>query len=284
MAIHVQPVSRWGVIRAAFLNKWVAVVSALFLVVGVLDFADTHVVPHMAAFKPTWDRFYVLPHFRWYAWFALVCIALLIAGLEGAYRFAKHYYEVALQIDERYCRARVKIEHLENEPKFIGLTQGGKSYRILRVRITNIGGERLYSLKAQVRLADRHYSYSGDDLTLMSESLPIIGRILYRHESQALPKPQTTFSLHRGDHQFVNVAMQECVNGKWDTVELCLSAIAADNYSNILNLTNPVRFTLLVLGELETPAEKDFELYLDGSNGHNRILRMKGTAAPHQQS
>jgi len=78
--------------------------------------------------------------------------------------------------------------------------------------------------------------------------------------------------------------MQECVNGKWDTVELCLSAIAADNYSNILNLTNPVRFTLLVLGELETPAEKDFELYLDVSNGHNRILRMKGTVALHQQS
>ena len=280
MASYVKPVSRWGVIRAAFLNKWVAVVSALFFIVGILDFADTHIVPHVPAFKSTWDRFYVLPHLRWWVWFGLICLALLLAGMEGAYRFAKHYYGIAVAIDDRYCKSRVKIEHLQDEPKFVGLTQGGKSYRILRVRITNVGGERLYSLKAQVRLADRHYSYSGDDLTLMSESLPIIGKILYRHESQALPKPQTTFSLHRGDHQFVNVAMQECVNGKWDTVELCLSAIAADNYSNVLNLTNPVRFTLLILGELETPAEKDFELYLDNSDGHNSILRMREVSQP----
>ena len=278
--VNIQPVSIWGLLRAAFLNKWVALVTALFGIVGILDFIDVHVVPNIPATKPWWDRHYVLPRLEWEVWAMLALTALFLAGLRGAYVFAQRYYEAALKIDDLYCKSRVAIEYLEDEPKFIGLTQGGKSYRILRVRITNVGGERLYGLKAQVRLANRHYSYSGDDLTLMSESLPIIGKILYRHESQALPRPQTTFSLHRGDHQFVNVAMQECVKGKWDKVELCLSAIAADNCSNILNLTNPVRFTLLVLGQLETPAEKDFELYLDNSDGRNSILRMREVTPP----
>jgi hypothetical protein len=199
-----------------------------------------------------------------------------LASLEGAYRFARDYHEAALRIDDLYCKARVSIEYFEDQPRFVGLaTINGKDYRILRVRITNVGGERLYGLKAQVRLANRHYSYSGDDLTLMSDSLPIIRSILYRHKDQALPRAQTSFSLHRGEHQFVNVAMQVCKDGQWDTCELCLSAIASDNYSNILNITSPVRFTLLVLGELESPTEKDFELYIDASDGRNRILRMR---------
>jgi hypothetical protein len=281
MANYIKPVSRWGLIRAAFLNKWVAVVTVLSGIIGILDFVDIHVVPKIPTLKPTWDRFYVLPHLRWYVWFAIILTGLFLAGLEGAYRFAKHYYEVALRIDDTYCKSRVNIEYLQDEPGFLGLTQGGKSYRILRVRVTNVGGERLYNLKAQIRLANRHYSYSGDDLTLMGESLPIIQRILYRPPNEALPRPRTTFSLHRGDHQFVNVAMQRCENGKWADVELCLSAIATDNYGNVLgNLAEPLRFTLIVLGELETPAEKDFELYMDESDGHNRLLRMREITPP----
>lgn len=177
-----------------------------------------------------------------------------------------------MRLDELYCQPRVSIEYFADQPRFFGLkTIRQKDYRVLRVKVTNIGGERLYGLKAQVRLANKYYSYSGDDLTLMEESLPIIQRILYRHESTALPRPRTSFSLLRGDHQFVNVAMQVSEDGKWSSVELCLSAIAADNYSNILNVQNPVKFDLLILGELQPPRSESFVLFLDKDG----VLQMK---------
>src|SRR5438094_5028310 len=99
MANHIKPVSRLGVVRAAFLNKWVAVVTAVFTAVGILDFLDVHVMPNIPALKPFWDRYYVLPHFHWYTWVVLTVIAVFLASLEGAYRFARDYYEASLRID-----------------------------------------------------------------------------------------------------------------------------------------------------------------------------------------
>jgi hypothetical protein len=129
---------------------------------------------------------------------------------------------------------QVSIDYLVGQPSFLALkSEGRKTYRVFRVKVVNDGVEPLYNLKAQLRLSNQHHSYSNIDLTL-DEDLPIIGRILYRHERESLPKTQTTFSLSRGGEQFVNVAMQENENGKWGLVTLCLSRIGVDNYSNVI--------------------------------------------------
>src|SRR5438128_10852493 len=99
MANYIKPVSRWGVVRSVFLTKWVALVMGAFTIIGALDFVDTHVIPHAPALKTSWDRYYVLPHWPWYWWAFLIAVALILTSIEGAYRFAKHYYEVALRID-----------------------------------------------------------------------------------------------------------------------------------------------------------------------------------------
>lgn len=269
---NIPPVTVWAVLRAAFFNKWVALVTFLFAIIGVLDFVDSHVAPKLPSFKASWDRYYVLPHFTWQTWVMLACVALFIVGLHGAYSYARNYYEVSMQIEDLYCKPRVSVDHFEDEPGFWGLkTAGGKHYRVLRVRVTNDGGEPLYHLKAQLRLSNKWHSYSNVNLTLIEESLPIIREILQRHNGNILPKPQTTFSLHRGEQQFVNVALQENVDGKWNGAELCLSAIGVDNYSNGLNVQEPVEFSVIVMGGLYPPYSKSFVLFLDDKG----VLRMK---------
>lgn len=97
------------------------------------------------------------------------------------------------------------------------------------MRVTNIGGESLHNLRAQLRLSRSHHSYSNVDLTLKEEDLPIIQGHVVRRDDNVLPKPRTSFNLERDEEQFVNVAMQKNLDGQWNGVELCLSHIGADN-------------------------------------------------------
>jgi hypothetical protein len=91
------------------------------------------------------------------------------------------------------------------------------------------------------------------DLTLKEEDLPIIQHHLIMRDEGVLPKPRTSFGLERGEEQFVNVAMQQNVDGKWNGVELCLSHIGADNYSNHLNVNEPIEFSVIILGGIHPP-------------------------------
>jgi hypothetical protein len=166
---------------------------------------------------------------------------------------------------------RVSIDYFAGQPSFLALKSvGRKSYRVFRVRVTNIGDATLYHLRAQLRLSDQHTSYENEDLTLKEEGLPIIQRILYRHEQDVLPRPRTSFTLTRGEGQFVDVAMQENENGKWAAVTLCLSRIGVDNYSNIVYPKVPIEFNIVVLGDM-TPCSKKLVLFLDD----NDVAQMK---------
>ncbi len=141
---------------------------------------------------------------------------------------------------------RVSIECVPDEPSFVALKTIRKNdYRVWRVRVTNTGGEPLYNLKAQLRLTTQHYSYSDIDLTLKEEDLPIIQHHIVRRDTGVLPRPRTSFDLHRGERQFVNVAMQGNEGRQWSGVTLCLSHIGADNYSNSINVQEPIEFRVV---------------------------------------
>jgi len=166
---------------------------------------------------------------------------------------------------------RVSIDYFPGQPSFLALKSvGRKDYRVFRVRVTNSGGATLYHLRAQLRLSDQHTSYENEDLTLKEEGLPIIQRILYRHQQDVLPRPRTSFTLIRGESQFVDVAMQENENGKWSAITLCLSRIGVDNYSNIVYPQKPIRFSIEVLGDTAT-ASRNFVLFLD----EHEVAQMK---------
>lgn len=154
---------------------------------------------------------------------------------------------------------------------FANKTIRGKHYRVLRVRVTNTGGESLHRLRAQLKLMGSHYAYSNIDLTLKEEDLPIIQHHIVRRDDKVLPKPQTLFALERGEEQFVNVAMQENVEGKWDGVQLCLSHIGADNYNNNLNVNEPVPFSVIVLGGIHPPHTQSLIMFLD----ENGVLQLR---------
>lgn len=87
--VNIAPVTIWALIRVVFLNKWMALVTTLFTVVGILDFVDTHVAPKSESFKATWARYYVLPHWRWQTWVMVALVAVFVAGLRGTYVFAR---------------------------------------------------------------------------------------------------------------------------------------------------------------------------------------------------
>lgn len=166
---------------------------------------------------------------------------------------------------------RVSIDYFPGQPSFLALKSvGRKDYRVFRVRVTNTGGATLYHLRAQLRLSDQHTSYENEDLTLKEEGLPIIQRILYRHQQDVLPRPRTSFTLIRGESQFVDVAMQENENGKWAAITLCLSRIGVDNYSNIVYPQKPIRFSIVVLGDTAT-SSRNFVLFLD----EHEVAQMK---------
>lgn len=169
-------------------------------------------------------------------------------------------------------KPRVALAFLGDQPGFIAPKNiGGKHYRVLRVRVTNTGGESLYNLRAQLRLSTSHYLYSNMDLTLKEEDLPIIQGRVIRRDERVLTKLRTSFGLERGEEQFVNIATQENVDGNWKGIELCLSHIGADNYSNQLNLTEPIEFSVIVLGGIYPPYSQSFVMFLD----ENGVLQLR---------
>ncbi|HEY0097325.1 MAG TPA: hypothetical protein VGB76_00105 [Pyrinomonadaceae bacterium] len=189
---------------------------------------------------------------------------------EIRFKLYRRYRKILTDVKE-LLEPQVSIDYIADQPSFIALKTGGrKHYRVIRVRVTNTGGAPLYNLRAQLKLTTRHTSYDNEDLTLKEEGLPIIRQILYRHEQHVLPRPQTSFNLSRGESQFVDVAMQENEDGKWGTVTLCLSRIGVDNYSNIVNPSEPVEFSIVVLGDM-SPCSRNFVLSLDDVG----VLQMK---------
>jgi hypothetical protein len=190
----------------------------------------------------------------------------------SSYRIWSAEYRRRLSFEELYCKPRVTVAYLADQPGFVAnKTIRGKHYRILRVRVTNIGGESLHRLRAQIKLATSHYAYSNIDLTLKEEDLPIIQHHIVRRDDTVLPKPQTLFALERGEDQFVNVAMQENVEGKWNGVQLCLSHIGADNYSNNLSVNEPIPFSVIVLGGIHPHHTQSFIMFLD----ENGVLQLR---------
>lgn len=194
----------------------------------------------------------------------LLFLSSVVCFIVTSYRIWNREYERRLSFEEVYCKPRVSIDHQPNEPGFVASTAiQGKHYRILRVRVLNIGGESLHRLRAQIRFATSHHSFSNIDLTLKEEDLPIIQHHIVRRDDRVLPKPQTSFSLERGEEQFVNVAMQQNVDGKWDRVEWCLSHIGSDNYNNIVNVSAPIEFSVIVIGGIHPDCSERFTLFLD---------------------
>jgi hypothetical protein len=117
---------------------------------------------------------------------------------EVRFKLYRRYRKILTGVSE-LLKPRVSIDYLADQPSFIALkTVGRKHYRVIRVRVTNTGGAPLYNLRAQLKLTTQHTSYENEDLTLKEEGLPIIRRILYRHEQQALPKPRTSFNQSGG--------------------------------------------------------------------------------------
>lgn len=189
----------------------------------------------------------------------------------SSYRIWRNEHEHTLALKEE-LKPKVSIAFFNDRPSFIAIKAiRGKDYRVLRVRIKNDGGDPLYSLRAQLKLFSQHYSYEDIDLTLKEEGLPIIQHHLIRRDTGVLPKPRTSFELSRGGEQFISVAMQENVDGKWSQVELCLSQIGADNYSNAINVEKPIEFSIIVLGGIYPSYSKSFVLFLDKEG----VLQMK---------
>lgn len=189
---------------------------------------------------------------------------------EIRFKLYRRYRKILTDVRE-LLEPRVSIDYFADQPSFFALkTVGRKDYRVIRVRVTNTGGAPLHNLRAQLKLTTRHTSYENEDLTLKEEGLPIIRQIIYRHEQHVLPKPRTSFSLSRGESQFVNVAMQESENGKWGSVTLCLSRIGVDNYSNNVNPNEPVEFSIVVLGDM-SPCSRNFVLSLSDEG----LMQMK---------
>jgi hypothetical protein len=54
-------------------------------------------------------------------------------------------------------------------------------------------------------------------------------------------------------------------------VELCLSHIGADNYSNQLTVNEPITFSVIVLGGIYPPYSQSFVMFLDD----NGVLQLK---------
>ncbi len=230
---------------------------------------------HTSVFSAFWAAFFPPQDIRAARLLLFLCAAACFAV--SSYRIWSAEYRRRLRFEALYCKPRVALSFLGDQPGFIApKTVGTKHYRVLRVCVTNVGGESLHNLRAQLKLSTSHYSYSNVDLTLKEEDLPIIKNHVVRRDERVLPKPRTCFGLERGEEQFVNVAMQQNVDGKWDGVELCLSHIGADNYSNHLSVQEPIGFNVIILGGIHPSYSRSFILQLD----ENGVLQLEeGKAA-----
>jgi hypothetical protein len=238
---------------AALSNDWMALMSGVGSVL----------LAFWAAFFPPQD-------FQAARVLLFLCAAACFAV--SSYRIWSAEYQRRLRFEDLYCKPRVALTFLADQPGFVApKTIRDKHYRVLRVRVTNVGGESLHNLRAQLKLSTSHYSYSNIDLILKEEDLPIIERVVTRRDDRVLPTPKTTFGLERGEEQFINLAMQKNVDGKWDGVELCLSHIGADNYNNQLTVNEPISFSVIVLGGIYPPYSQSFVMFLD----KNGILQLK---------
>lgn len=210
----------------------------------------------------------------------LLFICAIVCFLLASYRIWVNEYSYALKLEdilEEERKPRVSVVHFDYQPHFIVSKMiNGRHYRILRVRVKNDGGTFLYSLRVQVKMFNKYNAYSGVELTLKEESLPIVQGHLIGNPDGVRPRPRNTFSLDRGEEQFVNVVMQAAdENHQWNRgVELCLSAIDSDSYNNSIGLSEPTEFSIIVLGSGMPAYEKKFILYFD-KKGQNEILCLK---------
>jgi hypothetical protein len=85
------PATRWELFRAVFWRSWVKVALLLWGAVGALDLIDGRIAPRLfpATVKAYWDAWYFLPALNWQAWIVAVALILIVATLEGAFRYSQ---------------------------------------------------------------------------------------------------------------------------------------------------------------------------------------------------
>src|SRR6266403_1747147 len=77
----------------------------------------------------------------------LLFLSSVVCFVVTSYRIWNTEYQRRLRFEELYCKPRVALAFFADEPGFIARkTIRGKHYRIIRVRVTNVGGESLHRL------------------------------------------------------------------------------------------------------------------------------------------
>lgn len=86
-----EPLSRFGFLRAVLWRRGVAVVTSIYGFIGLLDFIDVKIVPRLPlSFQQWWTNNYSLPSMEFRTWLLVGLILLVLIVMEGSYRLIRN--------------------------------------------------------------------------------------------------------------------------------------------------------------------------------------------------